>query len=436
MRKLFGVIISLGGWALTGLRLASDWIGRTTVLDDASLLGTRLKSVAAFVADQPAFGFYGVAAVMVLLGILLLLPRQWLESPGAKPSEILTPLEALSYLAARSKWGDKNRASHRATYRSGETGEWGPMPLRAAAQEFQRCAQQPETPVRAYGSLNGHGPVELIPHTFWMANTLDADGSLYGDDRTQSHPKRGLFGHSVSNVFYTHVRIESRGLEATWPPLGPIGRLVDQVRSWRDGDRYLEKEKEKEKEEVGDTPPSAPPPPVPQKAAPAPAAPVAKPHGLAFPYRKAVLQIGDIKSSLSKQGSLFTRADCHMDVRNETGVDLRECAVHILRMSSEDGVEEIDAPMHRDPFRVARNGFQRVIFVHRDLKDVVSRPPHLLKVSTGPRPLLEGRTYRIEIELRSEYEYPTLVTLVIEVSQDPEGAVAAAVESQKPDDRL
>lgn len=159
------------------------------------------------------------------------------------------------------------------------------------------------------------------------------------------------------------------------------------------------------------------------------------PTGLDLPYRKAVLQIGELVPSLSRSTSHFTDADCVMKITNVTAVALNDCSVHLVRMDTSVGVVEIDEMMGRGKFSVSASQAKRLRFVHRDLKDVVSRPPHLLKLATRDYPLLEGRSYLLDIELRSEYQYPTIVQMEITVPDDPEGAVSAKIILQKPDDR-
>jgi hypothetical protein len=159
------------------------------------------------------------------------------------------------------------------------------------------------------------------------------------------------------------------------------------------------------------------------------------PSGLDLPYRKAVLQIGEVKSSRSKTGERFTNADCVIEIRNVTAVALLECSFHLVRMDTINGLVEIDEAIRKDKFAVPANQSKRLMFIHRDLKDVVSRPPHLLRLATRDLPLVDGQSYSLEIELRSEYEYPTLVRMALQVSPDPEGAILAKLVDQRPDDR-
>jgi len=420
MRKLLGVLFSFGGWALTALRFASDWIGRTTVLDDASLLGARLKPIAAFVAGQPALGFYLIVGVLIVLGIAMLVPRHWLEGPRAKPSEIWGPLEVITYLTARSAWGDRNRQRFRGGYKRGKHGEWGPKPFASAAEEFQRRAQQPGTPIRAYGCLNGQGQNEPIPHTFWMGHTLRADGAVYGDDRTEAYPRPGHFGgpNPGPSVFYSNVRVESRGVETVWPRMSALAMLKERIRIWRDGDRYLVDEAEPE------SPPSASTPPV--MAEPSPPQPASSsPH---YPYRKAVLQMEAPKSSGSGnyRGDLES-TECTMVIRNESSVTLKECSVHLIDLGIGDDLRVLDEPLRAKVFTLGPSGKKPIRFIYRDLKDIVSNPPHLLKSSGGDVSLDDGVTYALRLELRSEYEFPTMVTLALKVDRE---YVTATIESQ------
>ncbi len=157
---------------------------------------------------------------------------------------------------------------------------------------------------------------------------------------------------------------------------------------------------------------------------------------LEYPYRHAVLRIVDLKPSRQRQGSSFTRADCYLEIKNESAADLKHCSVHIVSIEWGGGREALDTPVYATEFDLKKHAMKRIPFVVRDLADVVTRPPHLLVLAEGRRwPLTDGTVYSLEMELRSEYEYPTLVTIKLDVPADPQAAVLATYERQRPDDR-
>lgn len=85
MRRIFGTLLFILSVLFAAVRLAADWIGRTTVIDDAELLGARARPMIDFIADQPAAWFYGVLAVLALVGLSLHVPaRRWSVLFGVK----------------------------------------------------------------------------------------------------------------------------------------------------------------------------------------------------------------------------------------------------------------------------------------------------------------------------------------------------------------
>lgn len=76
MRKIVGVVGQVLGWALLVGKFVADWIGRSTIGDDAGLLWTRSKPVIEFLQNQPALVLYGVSLALVLVSLALLLERQ------------------------------------------------------------------------------------------------------------------------------------------------------------------------------------------------------------------------------------------------------------------------------------------------------------------------------------------------------------------------
>lgn len=94
MRRIFGTLLFILSVLFAAVRLAADWIGRTTVIDDAELLGAKARPMIDFITDQPAAWFYGVLAVLALIGLSLHIPpNQWRAWLGLKRSQY--PLEFL-----------------------------------------------------------------------------------------------------------------------------------------------------------------------------------------------------------------------------------------------------------------------------------------------------------------------------------------------------
>lgn len=71
VRKPAVVIASFFSGLLTAIKLISDWIGRSTVAEDADALAIKMDNLIAFVSDQPTFLFYGVTVGFLLLSLAL-----------------------------------------------------------------------------------------------------------------------------------------------------------------------------------------------------------------------------------------------------------------------------------------------------------------------------------------------------------------------------
>lgn len=260
--------------------------------------------------------------------------------------------------------------------------EWGKHPATATdmagrVEEMQRAIMEGKIKLWGKDAILTYGKEELVPRDHFDTHRITEDSVLDAEGRTvhKLFPDRGGYRRAL--------RVSKSQVEKLWPA-GEVKRA---------------------------------------------------PTGLDLPYRKAVLQVGQVKSSRSKTGETFTDADCVIEIKNVTAVALLECSVHLVRMDTSNGIVEVDEPIRKDKFEVPANQSRRFKLIHRDLKDVVSRPPHLLKLATRDLPLVDGQSYSLEFELRSEYVYPTLVRLELKVPPDPEGAVLAKLINQKPDDR-
>ena len=71
---------------------------------------------------------------------------------------------------------------------------------------------------------------------------------------------------------------------------------------------------------------------------------------------------------------------------------------------------------------------KRLHLCTRDLKDIISRPPWLIHLEGQDLPLFDGDRWFVDLELRSNYEYPTKVRLVLDI--DHGNAVGAGIVEQ------
>ena len=120
-----------------------------------------------------------------------------------------------------------------------------------------------------------------------------------------------------------------------------------------------------------------------------------------------------VKSEGSSQGGHLRTTATSISLKNACPQELRECSVHLVSLFSNEGTVLIDKPLSRKPFTMKPGQRRNLLLVGRNLADVVSRPPHLLRAADKRLVLKDGLTYRLTLELRSEYEFPTRVTLLI-----------------------
>ena len=328
-------------------------------------------------------GLAAVTGVLIGLRVDRLLRRREAATSlnEAKPAEPVLPAPArLAVDIAQPRPQPDSKLADAVAWASFR--EWGKHPatatdMEARVEEMQQAIEEGKIKLWGKDSIRTYGTEERVPREHFNHYRLTDDSVLDQEGRTvhRLFPERG--------GWFRALRVNKAQVEKRWPA-GQVKR---------------------------------------------------PPSGLDLPYRKAVLQIGEVKSSRSKTGETFTNADCVIEIKNVTAVALLECSLHLVRMDTANGTIEIDEAVRKDMFAVPANQSKRLMFIHRDLKDVVSRPPHLLRLATQDLPLVDGQSYALEIELRSEYEYPTLVRMELQVSPDPQGAVLAKLVDQRPDDR-
>lgn len=128
---------------------------------------------------------------------------------------------------------------------------------------------------------------------------------------------------------------------------------------------------------------------------------------------------------------------CEVVIVNRAKIPLKDCAIRLVSIQSQSGNVVLDAR-----FRTSRQGADRsdgfdlgagasrtLLIARRDLKDIIGRPPWRLTLSTGDYDLPDGGCYRLRLELCSNYEFPTLLDLTLEV--DHGKAVSATIGRQQ-----
>ena len=135
-----------------------------------------------------------------------------------------------------------------------------------------------------------------------------------------------------------------------------------------------------------------------------------------FPYRKAVLQVTEIKATAMRQAGedSLAKIGCHIDVENKTKQPLKACRIRLASINCEAIGE--DSFLRVGPLRDGRgetffttyhHSKKRINFMKRDLEDVVSNPPFLLCLNDRDLALSDGKEYIFIFALECEYEHPT-----------------------------
>lgn len=143
-------------------------------------------------------------------------------------------------------------------------------------------------------------------------------------------------------------------------------------------------------------------------------------EAISFPYRKAVLQVKELKATAHARGGEkgLVKIGCHIDIENQTGKPLKECRVRLVSINGDkldtDNFLRIGGLRGDDTetlFTTYHHSIKRINFMKRDLDDVVSNPPFLLCLNDRDLPLSDGKEYKFTFALESEYEHPTFVTV-------------------------
>lgn len=166
--------------------------------------------------------------------------------------------------------------------------------------------------------------------------------------------------------------------------------------------------------------------------APSKAEPVLK--GTSSAYRKAVLQVTEVRSEReAASGGQIKSALCWMRVANMVLQPLEKCSVELISIERDGKVQQINKLMKSGTFALDNGRGRRLALAKRDRTDLVSNPPHLIRTVDEDIGFEDGSKYLVRLALRSEYAHPTLVTIELDVPEDPDGAVIGKVVSQDVD---
>ncbi|WP_155802461.1 hypothetical protein [Brevundimonas naejangsanensis] len=157
-------------------------------------------------------------------------------------------------------------------------------------------------------------------------------------------------------------------------------------------------------------------------------------RGTSSAYRKAVLQVTEVKSEReAASGGQIKSALCWMQVTNTILQPLQKCSVELVSLEREGKVQEINKTMSAGTFALVNGHGRRLALARRDRTDLVSNPPHLIRTVDEDFGFEDGSKYLVHLALHSEYAHPTFVTIELDVPEDPDGAVMGKVISQDVD---
>lgn len=164
--------------------------------------------------------------------------------------------------------------------------------------------------------------------------------------------------------------------------------------------------------------------------------PVTPKRSAGWPKIKA-LELGEIKFWFtgSHDGAVVD-GTCEIKIVNRAKIALADCRVRLISIETDDGEVPVGADFRTVPlqsgqphtFQLAAGEQRTLRIAGRDLKDIITRPPWRLALSSGDYDLPDGGRYRLRLELWSNYEFPTKVDLLLNI--DHGKAVAAKIRSQ------
>lgn len=83
-RKTLAYILPIIATVWAVLKWTADWIGRTTIFEDASAAASWFGKMLMYLSEQPALIFYGIPAVLIGISLLMLVyPTQQLAGSNA-----------------------------------------------------------------------------------------------------------------------------------------------------------------------------------------------------------------------------------------------------------------------------------------------------------------------------------------------------------------
>ena len=170
---------------------------------------------------------------LITLGALTLL--EWMfsfkdRSPAVRSNRYLSARDAVHYLLDETKWVWAVRRIRKPGIVHGREVE---MQLNAALEaigEFQKEASKEDSSLKVYGLQFGSAQAELIPHTFWMNNGLDARQVYAAGVDCETVP---TVWAANGHVKYGKLQIDRAGMQKAWPKLSPILRIYLRWQMWR-----------------------------------------------------------------------------------------------------------------------------------------------------------------------------------------------------------
>lgn len=122
---------------------------------------------------------------------------------------------------------------------------------------------------------------------------------------------------------------------------------------------------------------------------------------------------------MEKSCGHLLRNECSLTLRSSSPIQLDDCRVLIETIRDNITVANINKPLvGGSAFSLRAGASKEFPFITRDLAEIVKRPPHQLLLEGGSFPLPDNRTFMLRLVVTSNYEFRTVVNLVIRTGRE------------------
>ncbi|HEX8527193.1 hypothetical protein [Allosphingosinicella sp.] len=143
-----------------------------------------------------------------------------------------------------------------------------------------------------------------------------------------------------------------------------------------------------------------------------------------YPYPKAVLQaeIPNPRGTRSAREDKVWHVGVSLKLNNMHTKPLEDCSVFLVRLVRDGEEIPVNEALRiskgQATFTAQKHVNNQFHLLSRNISDAITPEPFLLKLETRDLPLAENAQYVAELELRSRYPRPTLLTLQIDTGTE------------------